>query len=85
MRFTLYPGVLPPEAEAAAPDAPRTTRFTTNAAGLRGPPLPPPGVFRVLAVGGSATDCLYLDDAAKNSKTNGTLSRGMTTERKRRS
>lgn len=38
------------------------SRFTTSIDGLRGEPLPGPGVMRVLAIGGSTTEALYLDD-----------------------
>ena len=40
----------------------RESRFTTNAEGLRGRPLPGPGELRVLAIGGSTTETMYLDD-----------------------
>jgi len=36
--------------------------FTTNEAGLRADPVPRPGTLRVLAVGGSSTEALFLDD-----------------------
>lgn len=37
--------------------------LTTNRLGLRGPELPPGGAaYRILCVGGSTTECLYLDD-----------------------
>ena len=39
------------------------THFTTNAIGLRGRELPPPGTPRWIAVGGSSTESLFLDDA----------------------
>jgi hypothetical protein len=40
------------------------TRFTTNAIGLRGRELPPAGTTpRWIAVGGSSTESLFLDDA----------------------
>ena len=38
------------------------SRFTINDAGLRGPPLPATGTTRVLVLGGSTTEGLYLDD-----------------------
>lgn len=41
----------------------RESRFTTNAEGLRGNPLPGPGTLRVLAIGGSTTETMYLDDS----------------------
>jgi lysophospholipase L1-like esterase len=38
-------------------------RFTTNSMGLRGPELPPrEAAYRILCLGGSTTECLYLDD-----------------------
>jgi hypothetical protein len=40
------------------------TRFTTNGQGVRGPEMPPrPEAIRILCIGGSTTECLYLDDA----------------------
>lgn len=36
-------------------------RYTTNALGIRGGPLPSSGT-RMLCVGGSTTECIYLDD-----------------------
>jgi hypothetical protein len=39
------------------------TRFTTNAIGLRGREMPPPGAPRWIAVGGSSTESLFVDDA----------------------
>lgn len=36
--------------------------FTTNEAGLRADPVPPPDTLRILAVGGSSTEALFLDD-----------------------
>ncbi len=39
------------------------SRYTTNSEGLRGSELPnDPGVVRILCIGGSTTECLYLDD-----------------------
>lgn len=38
------------------------SRYTTNALGIRGSALPAGGV-KVLCVGGSTTECIYLDDA----------------------
>lgn len=38
------------------------SHFTTNALGLRGDPLPDDQRLRVLAVGGSSTEALFLDD-----------------------
>lgn len=36
--------------------------FTTNADGIRGDPYDPEGRYTLLAVGGSTTECAYLDD-----------------------
>lgn len=36
--------------------------FTTNDAGLRGDLLPSPNTYRILTIGGSSTEVLYLDD-----------------------
>jgi len=44
----------------------RTRRFSTNELGFRGGPLAipkPAGEYRVFVVGGSTTECLFLDDA----------------------
>jgi lysophospholipase L1-like esterase len=39
------------------------SRFSTNSLGIRGPELPEEeSVYRILCVGGSSTECLYLDD-----------------------
>lgn len=38
------------------------THFTTNAIGLRGREMPPPGAARWIAVGGSSTESLFLDE-----------------------
>jgi tetratricopeptide (TPR) repeat protein len=38
------------------------TRFTINNIGLRGDPIPSDDTFRILAVGGSSTEVLFLDD-----------------------
>ncbi|MBX7166411.1 MAG: SGNH/GDSL hydrolase family protein [Pirellulales bacterium] len=51
--------VTPGDALGVAPQG----RFSTNALGLRGPTLPQQGDYRILCVGGSTTECLYLDDA----------------------
>lgn len=40
----------------------KETEFTTNNIGLRGDPLPSGKTFRILAVGGSSTEALFLDD-----------------------
>ncbi|MFQ5845137.1 MAG: SGNH/GDSL hydrolase family protein, partial [Planctomycetota bacterium] len=40
------------------------TVITTNSLGVRGPELPEtPDAYRILCIGGSSTECLYLDDA----------------------
>jgi lysophospholipase L1-like esterase len=36
--------------------------LTTNSFGVRGPEFPPTRGYRILCVGGSTTECLYLDD-----------------------
>ena len=38
-------------------------RFSTNSLGIRGPEFSPADSYRILCVGGSTTECLYLDDA----------------------
>lgn len=55
VRFMPRPGVMP------GVDYDEST-FTTNEAGLRAEPLPEAGILRVLAVGGSSTEALFLDD-----------------------
>ncbi len=41
-----------------------TSRFTTQANGIRGPKLPADSAaYRILCIGGSTTECVYLDDA----------------------
>jgi len=48
---------------ATMPGIDATTVFTVNRLGLRGPDNnPAPGSYRVITVGGSATECLNLDD-----------------------
>lgn len=38
--------------------------FTLNSEGIRGPEFPAPGqAFRILCIGGSTTECAYLDDS----------------------
>lgn len=37
-------------------------RFTTNSRGIRGPEFSEDDRFRILCLGGSTTECLYLDD-----------------------
>jgi hypothetical protein len=52
-------------AEPGLPGLTGTNRFTTNNAGFRGDSLiepKPPGEFRVFIVGGSTTECFYVDD-----------------------
>lgn len=40
------------------------SRYTTNREGVRGPEMPPrDDAARILCLGGSTTECLYLDDA----------------------
>jgi len=39
------------------------SRFTTNSLGIRGPEFTAADTYRILCVGGSTTECLYLDDA----------------------
>jgi lysophospholipase L1-like esterase len=53
-RLSPAPGVLP--------GVEGTASFTTNRLGLRGDDLPADGRYRVLAIGGSTTICVYLDD-----------------------
>lgn len=48
---------------AILPGVSGPSRFVVNSRGLRGDELPPGRAFRVLAVGGSTTQCLYLDQA----------------------
>ncbi|MCX7825950.1 MAG: SGNH/GDSL hydrolase family protein [Verrucomicrobiae bacterium] len=39
------------------------SRFTINSRGIRGPEMPPRGsAYRILCLGDSVTECLYLDD-----------------------
>ena len=39
------------------------SRYTTNSQGLRGPEFPPrDAAYRILTIGGSTTECIYLDD-----------------------
>lgn len=40
------------------------SRFTVNSQGLRGPEMGSDGEVRILAIGGSTTECLFLDDSA---------------------
>ena len=53
------------EAEPGLPGVTGRNNFTTNNMGFRGDSLAdpkPPGEFRVFMVGGSTTECFYLDD-----------------------
>lgn len=53
------------EAEDGLPGLAGTHHFTTNNMGFRGDSLldpKPPGEFRIFMVGGSTTECFYLDD-----------------------
>jgi lysophospholipase L1-like esterase len=39
------------------------SHYSTNSLGLRGPEMPPRGqAYRILCIGGSTTECLFLDD-----------------------
>jgi lysophospholipase L1-like esterase len=66
------PGVFSPTIRSANPSALKPAnlvgvspegRFSTNSLGLRGPEFRQADTYRVLCVGGSTTECLYLDDA----------------------
>lgn len=50
-----YPGVMPGVFGAS--------RFIVNASGMRGDPFPEDDRYRILAVGGSTTECLSLDQS----------------------
>ncbi|MHC4427325.1 MAG: SGNH/GDSL hydrolase family protein [Planctomycetota bacterium] len=40
------------------------SRYTTNSIGIRGPEFPPrDAAYRILSIGGSTTECTYLDDS----------------------
>ena len=39
------------------------SRFSINSQGIRGDEISPAHTYRLLAIGGSTTECLYLDDA----------------------
>ncbi|MEZ4302293.1 MAG: SGNH/GDSL hydrolase family protein [Polyangiaceae bacterium] len=41
-----------------------TSKFTVDSLGLRGPEPGPDTDLRILAIGGSTTECLYVDDAS---------------------
>lgn len=47
------------ELVGVAPDG----RFTINSSGIRGPEFSDRDRYRILCIGGSTTECLYLDDA----------------------
>lgn len=66
------PGVFSPTIRSANPSALKPAnlvgvspegRFSTNSLGIRGPEFSPADNYRILCVGGSTTECLYLDDA----------------------
>jgi lysophospholipase L1-like esterase len=46
----------------ALPGVTGESRFVINADGLRGRPMSPDDGYRILAMGGSTTECLYLDE-----------------------
>jgi lysophospholipase L1-like esterase len=48
-----------PDLPGVAPEG----RFTTNSLGIRGPEFRDTDTYRILCIGGSTTECLYLDDA----------------------
>lgn len=50
-------------APAVVPGVFGRSEFTINAQGIRGDPFAPEQGFRLLAVGGSTTICIYLDDS----------------------
>lgn len=52
--FTLPPG--------RAPGVHGPTHFSINGSGLRGDDFGPDAEYRILAIGGSTTECLILDD-----------------------
>ena len=54
MSFHLPPGMAP---------GIRDARFSTNADGIRGEPFSAAQHYRILAIGGSTTECLLLDDS----------------------
>lgn len=53
--FKPYPGVMP--------GISGESHFITNAEGIRGAELPAGAYYRILAFGGSTTECLYLDQS----------------------
>jgi lysophospholipase L1-like esterase len=49
---------------AVMPGIEGDSHYSTNALGLRGPELPPHSeTYRIVCVGGSTTECLFLDDS----------------------
>ena len=61
--------ILPPEMHAAFEPAPDVmpgidgvSVYTTNEVGIRGDPYPSEGRYTILTIGGSSTECAYLDD-----------------------
>ena len=50
-------------AAGAMPGIEGPSLYSTNAIGVRGDPYAPEGRFNLLAIGGSATQCKYLDDS----------------------
>ena len=48
---------------ADLPGVSQEGRFSTNSLGIRGPEFSDADTYRILCVGGSAAECLYLDDA----------------------
>ena len=47
----------------AMPGISRRNRFTTNSSGIRGGEFSADDDYRILALGGSTTECMYLDDS----------------------
>jgi lysophospholipase L1-like esterase len=48
---------------ANLPGVAQEGRYSTNSLGIRGPEFSDGDIYRILCVGGSTTECLYLDDA----------------------
>ena len=49
--------------QAIVPGVGPVAHFTTNSLGIRGPEMPDdPAVSKILCLGGSTTECIYLDD-----------------------
>ncbi|MGH7774854.1 MAG: SGNH/GDSL hydrolase family protein, partial [Candidatus Binatia bacterium] len=48
---------------AVMPGVGGVSRYSTNRDGIRGDPYHPDGRYNLLAVGGSTTECIYLDDS----------------------